>query len=134
LLDVVAGIPEIFTPTADLFVPQMINLHHLGAISLSKGCYPGQEIVARSHYLGKVKRHLVRGRGTGRQCPEPGTALSAGPTADATEVGRVLSAYTDDEGGCRLLAVAQEAAAGRPVELGWKHVHGVNLIRLESFD
>ncbi len=55
--------PEITAPTADLFVPQMLNWDHVqpgGGVSFSKGCYPGQEVVARAHYRGAVKRHLER--------------------------------------------------------------------------
>jgi len=55
-LEIQAGIPDIYFNTQEEFVPQMVNLDVLGAISFKKGCYTGQEIVARTHYLGKVKR------------------------------------------------------------------------------
>lgn len=55
-LEIQAGIPEIYLNTQEEFVPQMVNLDALGAINFKKGCYTGQEIVARTHYLGKVKR------------------------------------------------------------------------------
>jgi folate-binding protein YgfZ len=55
-LETQAGIPEIVSATQEAFVPQMVNLDVLGAINFKKGCYTGQEIVARTHYLGKVKR------------------------------------------------------------------------------
>lgn len=60
-LEIQAGIPEIYLNTQEEFVPQMVNLDALGAINFKKGCYTGQEIVARTHYLGKVKRrtHLA---------------------------------------------------------------------------
>ena len=54
-----AGVPEITAKTQDQFVPQMINFELLGAVNFKKGCYPGQEIVARSQYLGKLKRRAV---------------------------------------------------------------------------
>ncbi len=55
-LEIQAGIPEIYPETQEDFVPQMANLDALGGINFKKGCYTGQEIVARTHYLGKVKR------------------------------------------------------------------------------
>jgi folate-binding protein YgfZ len=58
-LDIQAGIPWLFTQTSEEFVPQMLNLDKLNAISFEKGCYTGQEIVARTHYLGKNKRAML---------------------------------------------------------------------------
>jgi folate-binding protein YgfZ len=54
-----AGVPEITAKTQDQFVPQMINFELLGGVNFKKGCYPGQEIVARSQYLGKLKRRAA---------------------------------------------------------------------------
>jgi len=58
ILEVHSGIPRITNKTQDLFVPQMINFESLGGVDFKKGCYPGQEIVARSQYLGTIKRRL----------------------------------------------------------------------------
>jgi len=58
LLEVHSGIPRISEITKDLFVPQMINFESIGGVDFQKGCYPGQEIVARSQYLGSIKRRL----------------------------------------------------------------------------
>lgn len=58
LLEIEAGIPTVFPQTSDRFVPQMCNLDELGGISFDKGCYTGQEIVARVHYRGAVKRRM----------------------------------------------------------------------------
>ncbi len=55
-LEIQAGIPEVYPQTQEAFVPQMLNLDLLNAINFKKGCYTGQEIVARTHYLGSVKR------------------------------------------------------------------------------
>ena len=60
--DIEQGFPLVTQATSEHFVPQMINLDKLGGVSFKKGCYPGQEIVARTHYLGKIKRHLYRVR------------------------------------------------------------------------
>jgi hypothetical protein len=59
-LDVVAGFPLVSAVTREEFVPQMADFEKLGGVSFHKGCYPGQEVVARTQYLGKVKRHLYR--------------------------------------------------------------------------
>ena len=61
ILEVRSGIPRITANTKDLFVPQMINFESIGAVDFKKGCYPGQEIVARSQYLGHIKRRLKIG-------------------------------------------------------------------------
>lgn len=54
-----AGVPQVTLPTQDQFVPQMINFELIGGVNFKKGCYPGQEIVARSQYLGKLKRRMA---------------------------------------------------------------------------
>ena len=58
--DIAAGIPFITPATQEEFVPQMVNLDLIGGLSYSKGCYPGQEIVARMHYLGRLKQRMYR--------------------------------------------------------------------------
>ncbi len=58
--DIQQGVPSVVATTSDAFVPQMVNLQLIGALSFTKGCYPGQEIVARMQYLGKIKRHMQR--------------------------------------------------------------------------
>ncbi|MCK4707456.1 MAG: folate-binding protein YgfZ, partial [Gammaproteobacteria bacterium] len=60
LLKIKAGIPTIYQQTVESFVPQMINLELINGVSFKKGCYTGQEIVARMHYLGKLKRRMYR--------------------------------------------------------------------------
>jgi folate-binding protein YgfZ len=59
LAEINAGIPQITQPTQERFVPQMVNFELIGGVNFKKGCYPGQEIVARSQYLGKLKRRMV---------------------------------------------------------------------------
>ena len=58
--DIQQGVPSVIASTSDAFVPQMVNLQLINALSFTKGCYPGQEIVARMQYLGKIKRHMLR--------------------------------------------------------------------------
>ena len=60
LLDIRAGLPMLYPETVEAFVPQMTNLELVGGVSFQKGCYTGQEVVARMHYLGKQKRRMYR--------------------------------------------------------------------------
>lgn len=87
-LAVASGVPWISAPSQELFVPQMVNLDLTDGISFTKGCYPGQEIVARSKYLGKQKRRMFAGLCSG-QLPLPGTDILA---YDGTPVGIVVLA------------------------------------------
>ena len=82
LTQIEAGVPTVYPQTSDRFVPQMCNLDALGGISFNKGCYTGQEIVARVHYRGAVKRHMVQTR-LPTPPPEPGTKLEQGEVVDA---------------------------------------------------
>jgi folate-binding protein YgfZ len=74
--EVLAGIPAVAPATAEEFIPQMLNLDRLGGIGFKKGCYTGQEIVARTQYLGSVKRRMVRLQlAVGSAAPEPGSRV-----------------------------------------------------------
>lgn len=57
--EIIAGLPQVVEATKEQFVPQMINFELVGGVNFRKGCYPGQEIVARSQYLGKLKRRAL---------------------------------------------------------------------------
>lgn len=105
--NIAAGMPVIYPETSDHFVPQMVNLDQLGGISFSKGCYTGQEIVARLHYLGNLKRRMFLVHGTGSP-PAPGTAIYHG--ADTQAVGEVVDSV-GDAGGCLISAVLQLGAS-----------------------
>jgi hypothetical protein len=98
-----AGIPAVLPQTQDHFVPQMANMEILGGVSFNKGCYPGQEIVARSQYLGKVKRRLFLAH---LDVPtQPGDELFAPEPADQA-CGLVANAAPAPEGGWDALVVA----------------------------
>jgi len=62
-LDIAAGLPQVYAATSEEFVAQMLNLDVLGGSAFDKGCYTGQEIIARAHYRGQVKRRMQRFRG-----------------------------------------------------------------------
>ncbi len=98
-----AGVPVVLPPTQDHFVPQMANMEILGGISFNKGCYPGQEIVARSQYLGKVKRRLYLAHLDAEA--RPGDELFAPEPADQA-AGLIANAAPAPGGGWDVLAVA----------------------------
>ena len=91
--DIADGVPWIAPAVADTEIPQALGLDRLRAFSLGKGCYPGQEVVARTHYLGRSKRSLVRFRGPGPVVPAPGSLLSE--TWPGAVLGRVVAAVPD---------------------------------------
>jgi folate-binding protein YgfZ len=106
LAQIRAGVGQVFGETREAFIPQMINLQAVGGVSFKKGCYTGQEIVARMQYLGKLKRRLQR-LGGAAELPAPGTELFS--PVHSTSVGEVVLAASA-EGGIELLAVLQEDA------------------------
>jgi len=108
--DIQAGLPTVLTATSEAFVPQMLNLDQLGGISFAKGCYPGQEIVARMHYLGKLKQRLYRLSVSTDKAPPPGTKIYA-PDHGEQAVGTVVTAVSVEAGRVDLLAVVQIASA-----------------------
>ena len=87
LADIRQGLPQVYAVTSEMFVAQMLNLDLLGAIAFDKGCYTGQEIIARVHYRGAVKRHMQALRLEGPP-PEPGTRLDSGEVVDAVAIPR----------------------------------------------
>jgi len=118
LQDIRAGQPSIHPGTQEAFVPQMVNLEVIGGVSFKKGCYTGQEVVARMHYLGKPKRRMFRARAETDSVPPPGTEiLAAGAEQSA---GKVVDAQPAPEGGVELLAVLQLSAVegGAALHLG----------------
>ncbi len=110
LLDIRAGVPTVYAATAEAFVPQMVNMQLVDGVSFTKGCYTGQEVVARMQYLGKLKRRMYRARVEATPCPQPGAAIFSGVSASGQGAGKVLDARTADDGHCELLAVVEIAA------------------------
>jgi hypothetical protein len=83
LEEIRAGRPLITAATQDQFVPQMVNLETLGAVDFQKGCYPGQEIVARAQYRGQVKRRMVRLPAPAGARLQPGQEYNGGTVVDS---------------------------------------------------
>ena len=98
--DLQHGLPRLQADQAEAWIPQQLSLDRLRAFSVKKGCYPGQEIVARTHFLGQVKRGLVRLQGAGvGQLGDvmPGGSVKEGDEASMRAIGKLICAE-DDEG------------------------------------
>jgi tRNA-modifying protein YgfZ len=118
-----AGIPMIVAATQEQFVPQMVNLEAIGGVSFQKGCYPGQEIVARSQYLGKLKRRMFLAHVDAAAAP--GDSLYSADI-EGQAAGMVVNAAPAPAGGFDVLAVAQiESANAQTLHL--KAVDGAAL-------
>lgn len=105
-LDIRAGIPTVLPGTVEEFVPQMMNLELLDGVNFKKGCYPGQEIVARMHYLGRLKQRMFLAHVEDTHQPAPGTPVFA-PDFPGQSAGAVVNAEPAPTGGYDLLAVIQ---------------------------
>lgn len=114
-LGVRAGVPSITAATQDLFVAQTANQDALGALDFRKGCYTGQEIIARSQYLGRLKERLYLLHSTG-DAPAPGTRLFASAFGEQA-CGTIVNSAPDPHGGSVMLGVLQTEAAGGPLAL-----------------
>lgn len=106
LLTIRAGIPEIFSETVEAFVPQMVNLQAINSLSFTKGCYPGQEVVARMHYLGKLKRRLFLATVKTDTLPLSGQSIMTSDEA-GQKAGQIVSASWSKDNKVELLAVLQ---------------------------
>lgn len=124
-LGIKAGIPVITPATQEQFVPQMANLEAIGGVSFQKGCYPGQEIVARSQYLGKIKRRMYLANirpGIYENPVEAGDELFGADMGEQS-IGMVVNASPSPGGGFDLLAVMQTSSVeAAPVH--WKSLAG----------
>lgn len=118
-LDIQAGLPSIHDQTVEAFVPQMVNLQRLHGLSFHKGCYTGQEVVARMQYLGKLKRRMYLAEVESETPPQPGDELHAPSSTSQQASGRVVDACPLGAGRHALLAVVEiDAAEAGEVRLG----------------
>ncbi|OBS10719.1 CAF17-like 4Fe-4S cluster assembly/insertion protein YgfZ [Acidihalobacter prosperus] len=115
LLNVLAGIPVVQPATSEAFVPQMANMELIGGVSFQKGCYPGQEIVARMQYLGNLKRRMYRVH-IDADAADPGTEI-VDADAEGNPAGRLVEAYRHPDGGLEGLAVLQIGSADQGAKL-----------------
>ena len=111
LLDIRAGAPSITLKTQESFVPQMVNLQALNGLSFTKGCYPGQEVVARMEYLGKLKRKMYRITILDESTPADGSSLYSKSSSSPQGAGEIVSVQKDGDGVWEGLAVLEVAIA-----------------------
>lgn len=104
LLNIRAGLAMITPENIEAFTPHMINYQAVGGISFTKGCYTGQEIVARTHYLGKLKKHLYRLSINSAELPIAGSVV----TQNGQNVGEIVNAVKANSSTVELLAVIQQ--------------------------
>lgn len=131
LQNIDAGVPSIGTATSEAFVLQMLNLQHIDGVSFKKGCFPGQEVVARMQYLGKLKRRMYRAEGqldNGTLLPEAGAEVFNKDVTSA--VGKVVDAQAVGDGSFRLLMVNAIAATEAPLFLDKDATQAVTLLDL----
>lgn len=114
-LQITAGIPQLHAETSEMFIPQMANLHLLDGVSFKKGCYTGQEVVARMQYRGAAKRRLYRARCTSGEIPAPGLEIYG---EGEQSIGNLVVACRSEHG-IELLAVLAigKVAAGEELRL-----------------
>jgi folate-binding protein YgfZ len=96
------GSADVVAETSDMFIPQMLNLDALGYISFKKGCYTGQEIVARAHYRGAVKRRMHHLQLSLNSLPNAGDEIR---NSDGKSIGNIASAACVDQTTAEVLAV-----------------------------
>jgi folate-binding protein YgfZ len=105
--EIAAGVASLTAATQESFVPQMLNWQHVGGVHFKKGCYTGQEVIARMHFLGQLKKSLFRFRlEQAEDLPTPGSAL----LADERSVGEVVNSVKYHDGSAELLAVVRHDA------------------------
>lgn len=114
-LDIHAGIPNIFSASQEEFVAQMVNLPLIGGVSFTKGCYPGQEVVARMHYLGKLKKRMYRITIDTDKVPLPATNIYEKESGNTQSVGQIVDAQLNESGNVDALAVLQIKSAEESV-------------------
>ncbi|MFA7270857.1 MAG: folate-binding protein [Sterolibacterium sp.] len=107
--EITSGIPQVTAATSEEFIPQMVNFDLIGGVSFHKGCYPGQEIVARTQYLGKLKRRMYRAH-LETASTSFGDQLYAPETGEQS-CGRIVNIAPSPQGGNELLAVIQSTCA-----------------------
>lgn len=129
LLAIRAGEADVVAATCEVFVPQMLNMQALGAISFKKGCYTGQEVVARMHYLGKLKRRMYHLKISSSTAFAPGTGCQIPGKTQAA--GNVVNAVVADANHVELLVVLTDVAAqSATLQFGDTAPQTINLLPL----
>jgi len=113
--NIAAGLPQVYSATSGAFVAQMLNLDCVGGVSFTKGCYTGQEIIARAHYRGRIKRRMQRFETASGAALAPGQSVTLSDGRPA----QIVDAVSHANGHTEFLAVAPlQAQAGAVTESG----------------
>jgi len=110
LLNIHAGIPNIYPENNEMFIPQMLNLQALNGINFKKGCYTGQEVVARMQYLGKLKRHMYLAHSDSETLPAIGARIFSPNSSSSQGDGNIVDVQPALEGGIDMLVVVTNDA------------------------
>ena len=114
LADIRAGLPRLSLALYEQMLPSWLGLRRLGAVSVTKGCYPGQEIVSRMHFKGGSSRSLYRIETPTASAPAPGTRIRT-DTARHENAGQIVMAVATGDGRCEALASLLDARADGPL-------------------
>lgn len=129
LLLIEHGLPQVYQASQEAFTPQQVNLELVGGVSFKKGCYPGQEVVARLHYLGKPSRRLAYAAYQGTTLP----AINAEVCSNSGEVcAHVVQAAFDQQGKIQLQLSVKLAALAQALFIGDAAVDKLKLYIEES--
>lgn len=125
--EIAAGVASLCPETRETFVPQMLNWQHLNGVHFKKGCYTGQEVIARMHFLGQLKKSLFRFAGPqSSDTPAPGTAL----IKEGRAVGSVVNSVALADGSYQCLAVVRHDAASAQLATEYAPEAPLNLLTL----
>lgn len=124
------GIPQVYAATSEKFLPHELNLPELSAINFNKGCYTGQEIIARIHYRGKLKKHLYYAEIEGFESIAPGTEVYQKQSHDILNCGMIVDACCHKDKHCHVLIVVEDMAINNDLFLQQKPTVFFKNIRL----
>lgn len=113
-LNIISGIPEITAASSESWIPQMVNYIHIGGVDFKKGCYPGQEVVARLNYLGKTKRRMYHIEIDSNDMPHVSDSIKSESDKDA---GKILNAVLNADNKVQALAVLKIASTSEVLKL-----------------
>jgi folate-binding protein YgfZ len=125
--DILARIPWLNSSTTELFIPQMINLDKLGAINFEKGCYTGQEVIARTHYLGKNKRIMLTAI-CHLNVQLPDACTISDPSNTETILGTVLSSSQQKNSTLLLVVLKEEPTTADNLQLNNENIDTITLV------
>lgn len=126
-LNILAGLPVITAASSEDWIPQMVNYIAIGGVDFKKGCYPGQEVVARLNYLGKTKRRMYHIEINTDKLPKVGDAIANDDDPDA---GKILNAVINPDGKIEALAIIKIAEANKSLRMSDDSEASINLLDL----